>query len=168
MINKIYLITKRIIQIILYLVEVIGISFLLTCVSNKFFPTSNIYDFLERITIFYMFYQIIIYGVLQQLNDIKKDEYLAVLNMFKYIKIFINDEKDYLLNVINGLLDGQLDSSVLNDNLIRNEYLEIKNVLDNNMKFDRTLIDVKILYYEHLYEAESLNWKYSLFIRIFK
>lgn len=168
MINNIYLLTKRIGQIFLYLVEVIGISFLLTYISNKIFPTSNVYDFLERITIFYVFYQIIIYGVLQQLNDIKKDEYLALINMYKYIKIFINDERDYILNDINELLNKQLDSSMLNDNLIRKEYLEIKNVLDNNMKFDQTLIDIKILKYEHLYEAESLNWNYSLLIRILK
>lgn len=72
MINKIDLITKRIFQIILYLIEVIVLSYLLASLTNKIWPTTNFIDFLERMIIFYNFYQIIIYGILQQLNDIKK------------------------------------------------------------------------------------------------
>ena len=36
---------------------------------------------------------------------------------------------------------------MLNDNDIRNEYLEIKKLFDNNQKFDDTLIKIKIIKY---------------------
>ena len=60
MINKTHLITKRIFQIILYLVEIIGVSYLLTFISNIFWKTENFIDYIERVTIFYTFYQITI------------------------------------------------------------------------------------------------------------
>lgn len=168
MINKTYLITKRIFQIFLYLAEVIGVSYLLTFISNIFWETENFVDYIERMTIFYTFYQITIYGILQQLNDIKKDEYLALLSMYKYIEIYNNDKRDYIKEDIIKLLNKQLDSSMLNDNDIRKEYLEIKKVLDNNQLFDNTLLKVKILKYEHCCEATTLNWKYSVLNRLFK
>lgn len=168
MINKTYLITKRIFQIFLYLAEVIGVSYLLTFISNIFWETENFVDYIERMTIFYTFYQITIYGILQQLNDIKKDEYLALLSMYKYIEIYNNDKRDYIKEDIIKLLNKQLDSSMLNDNDIRKEYLEIKKVLENNQLFDNTLLKVKILKYEHCCEATTLNWKYSVLNRLFK
>ena len=168
MINKTYLITKRIFQILLYLVEVIGISYLLTFISNIFWKAENFIDYIERMTIFYTFYQITIYGILQQLNDIKKDEYLALLSMYKYIEIYNNDKRDYIKEDIIKLLNKQLDSSMLNDNDIRKEYLEIKKVLENNQSFDNTLLKVKILKYEHCCEETTLNWKYSILNRLFK
>lgn len=168
MINKTHLITKRIFQIILYLVEIIGVSYLLTFISNIFWKTENFIDYIERVTIFYTFYQITIYGILQQLNDIKKDEYLALLSMYKYIEIYNADKRDYIKQDIIKLLNKQLDSSMLNDNDIRKEYLEIKKFLKNNQSFDNTLLKVKILKYEHCCEEATLNWKYSILNRLFK
>ena len=69
MLKKVYLITKRISQIALYFVEMLGISYLLTIIANKCYPPANV---IERITIFYALYQMIILGILQQLNDIKR------------------------------------------------------------------------------------------------
>lgn len=85
MIQKHFLIIKYIFQIFLYLLEVLGISYLLTFISDVFWQTENFIDFIERMTIFYTFYQITMFGILQQLNDIKKDEYLAILSMYKYV-----------------------------------------------------------------------------------
>ncbi len=57
---------------------------------------------------------------------------------------------------------------MLNGNDIRNEYLEIKKVFDNNQIFDDTLIKIKIIKYEHFCEEATLNWKYSILTRLFK
>ena len=57
---------------------------------------------------------------------------------------------------------------MLNNNDIRTEYLDIKKVLDNDQIFDDTLIKIKIIKYEHCCEAATLNWKYSILIRLFK
>lgn len=168
MLKKHYLITKKNFQIILYLTEMIGVSYLLTKVTNIYLPTENFIDFIERMTIFFTFYQIIIFGILQQLNDMKKDEYLAILTMYKYVELYNSDKREYIIEDIKKLIHKQLDSSMLNGNDIRNEYLEIKKVFDNNQIFDDTLIKIKIIKYEHFCEEATLNWKYSILTRLFK
>lgn len=168
MIKKHCLITKTIFQIFLYLVEVIGISFLITMITNHFSKIVNVIDFLERMTIFYTFYQILIYGILQQLNDIKKDQYLAILSMYKYVEIYNQNKRKDIANDILRIVEKQLDSSMFNDNAIRNEYLKIKEIITNNKKFDDEFIKTMIIKYEHCCEATTLNWKYSILTRLIK
>ena len=166
MLKKHYLVTKKIFQVILYLTEMIGISYLLTKITSIYLPTENFIDFFERMTIFFTFYQIIIFGIFQQLNDMKKDEYLAILTMYKYVELYNSDKREYIAKDIKNLIQKQLDSSMLNDNDIRNEYLEIKKLFDNNQKFDDTLIKIKIIKYEHCCEETTLNWKFSILTRL--
>ena len=168
MLKKNYLVTKKIFQVILYLTEMIGISYLLTKITSIYLPTENFIDFFERMTIFFTFYQIIIFGIFQQLNDMKKDEYLAILTMYKYVELYNSDKREYIAKDIKNLIQKQLDSSMLNDNDIRNEYLEIKKLFDNNQKFDDTLIKIKIIKYEHCCEETTLNWKFSILTRLLK
>ena len=151
MLKKHYLVTKKIFQVILYLTEMIGISYLLTKITSIYLPTENFIDFFERMTIFFTFYQIIIFGIFQQLNDMKKDEYLAILTMYKYVELYNSDKREYIAKDIKNLIQKQLDSSMLNDNDIRNEYLEIKKLFDNNQKFDDTLIKIKIIKYNCIF-----------------
>ena len=168
MLKKHYLVTKKIFLVILYLTEMIGISYLLTKITSIYLPTENFIDFFERMTIFFTFYQIIIFGIFQQLNDMKKDEYLAILTMYKYVELYNSDKREYIAKDIKNLIQKQLDSSMLNDNDIRNEYLEIKKLFDNNQKFDDTLIKIKIIKYEHCCEETTLNWKFSILTRLLK
>ena len=168
MLKKHYLVTKKIFQVILYLTEMIGISYLLTKITSIYLPTENFIDFFERMTIFFTFYQIIIFGIFQQLNDMKKDEYLAILTMYKYVELYNSDKREYIAKDIKNLIQKQLDSSMLNDNDIRNEYLEIKKLFDNNQKFDDTLIKIKIIKYEHCCEETTLNRKFSILTRLLK
>lgn len=53
MLKKHYLVTKKIFQVILYLTEMIGISYLLTKITSIYLPTENFIDFFERMTIFF-------------------------------------------------------------------------------------------------------------------
>lgn len=168
MLKKHYLVTKKNFQVILHLTEMIGISYLLTKITSIYLPTENFIDFFERMTIFFTFYQIIIFGIFQQLNDMKKDEYLAILTMYKYVELYNSDKREYIAKDIKNLIQKQLDSSMLNDNDIRNEYLEIKKLFDNNQKFDDTLIKIKIIKYEHCCEETTLNWKFSILTRLLK
>lgn len=166
--KMIYLYTKRIFQIFVYLVETLGISCILTYITNIYLPAKDIFENIERITVYYALYQIIIYNILQQLNDIKKDEYLAVLTMYKYVQIYNNDKRKEIKEELYYLINKELDVGTFNDNSIREEYMEIKNVLDNNLSIDTTLLETKILRYEHLSEEAILNWKYSLLLRVLK
>lgn len=166
--KKIYLYTKRIFQIFVYLVKTLGISCILTYITNIYLPAKDIFENIERITVYYTLYQIIIYNILQQLNDIKKDEYLAVLTMYKYVQIYYNDKIKEIKEELYYLINKELDVGIFNDNSIREEYKEIKNALDNNLSIDTTLLETKILRYEHLSEEAILNWKYSLLLRVLK
>ena len=166
--KKIYLISKRIFQIFLYLLETLGIALFLTLLINQYIPAKNFFENIERITVFYALYQLIIYNILQQLNDIKKDEYLALLNMYKYIDIYNSYKDENFKKIMYNLIEKQLDCGMLNDIDIRNEYKEIKTVLDNNKSFNVIVIKIKITRYENCYEEASLNWKYSILLRIFK
>lgn len=166
--KKIYLYTKRIFQIFVYLVETLGISCILTYITNIYLPAKDIFENIERITVYYTLYQIIIYNILQQLNDIKKDEYLAILTMYKYVQIYYNDKRKEIKEELYYLINKELDVGIFNDNSIREEYKEIKNALDNNLSIDTTLLETKILRYEHLSEEAILNWKYSLLLRVLK
>lgn len=166
--KKIYLYTKRIFQIFVYLVKTLGISCILTYITNIYLPAKDIFENIERITVYYTLYQIIIYNILQQLNDIKKDEYLAVLTMYKYVQIYYNDKRKEIKEELYYLINKELDVGIFNDNSIREEYKEIKNALDNNLSIDTTLLETKILRYEHLSEEAILNWKYSLLLRVLK
>ncbi len=166
--DKFCLITKSLFQIILSLFETLGVSCILTLITNIFLPVTNWFDYIERITVYYALYQIIIYNFLQQLNDIKKDEYLAILTMYRYIEIYNSSKSMRIKEDIKSIINKQLDNGTLNDINIRKEYKEIRKVLNANKNFDDTLIKVNILKYEHLYEVSSLNWKYSIILRIFK
>ena len=104
MLKKHYLVTKKIFQVILYLTEMIGISYLLTKITSIYLPTENFIDFFERMTIFFTFYQIIIFGIFQQLNDMKKDEYLAILTMYKYVELYNSDKREYIAKDIKNLI----------------------------------------------------------------
>ncbi len=166
--KKIHLCTKRLFQIFLYLFETLGIAILLTFISDIFIPSNNCFDIIERITVFYTLYQIIIYNILQQFNDIKKDEYLALSTMYKYVKLYIQTRNKEIKEYILSWLEYQLDSSTFNDINIRNEYLNLKNNINTPSKFGMAMIDYKIILYDHLVEEAVLNWKYSILLRIFK
>lgn len=166
--KKIHLHIKRLYQIFLYLIETLGIATLFTFISDKFIPFNNPFDIIERITVFYTLYQIIIYNILQQLNDIKKDEYLALSTMYKYVKLYIQTRNKEIKNYILSSIEYQLEPSTFNDINIRNEYLNIKKAINTSSKFNTTIIDYKIILYDHLVEEAVLNWKYSILLRIFK
>lgn len=168
MLKKIYIITKYLFQLCLYLLETLGIAVLCTIIINNVNPIANIFEFIERVTVFYALYQIIVYNILQQFNDIKKDEYLALSTMYKLTKLYLTTKNEMIKKDILSKLEYQLDSGTLNDNNIRNEYLNIKKAINTPNKFNMAIIDYKIILYDHLVEEAVLNWKYSILLRIFK
>ena len=166
--KTINLIVKYVYQIFLYLLETLGISILCTMIVNKIAPIDNIFDFLERVTFFYALYQIIIYNVLQQINDVKRDECLALSTMYKLTKLYIETKSTTIKNDILSKLQYQLKPSTFNDNKIRTEYLNIKNIVENPQKQYIDIINYKLIYCEQWMEEAVLNWKYSIILRLLK
>ena len=95
------------------MLETLGISILCTIIVNKIAPIDNIFDFLERVTVFYALYQIIIYNVLQQINDVKRDECLALSTMYKLTKLYIETKSTTIKNDILSKLQYQLKTKYI-------------------------------------------------------
>lgn len=129
MLKKHYLVTKKIFQVILYLTEMIGISYLLTKITSIYLPTENFIDFFERMTIFFTFYQIIIFGIFQQLNDMKKDEYLAILTMYKYVELYNSDKREYIAKDIKNLIQNNLTVRCLTITILEMNIWKLRNYL---------------------------------------
>ncbi len=168
MLKKIHLIVKYLFQIFLYLFETLGIAVLCTIFITDINPFTNCFEFIESVTVFYALYQIIIYNILQQFNDIKKDEYLALSTLYKLTRLYIITKNDIIKQDILSKLEYQLDSATFNDNNVRREYLNIKEIINSPKKNNLEIIDYKIIYFDHLSEEAILGWKYSILLRLLK
>ena len=67
-----YIFTKTIWQILLYLIEVIGVSVLLAYLTTSIKKIDCLYDFIERSIMCYTVYQILVVIILTNINDIEK------------------------------------------------------------------------------------------------
>ncbi len=114
--------TKSLWQIFLVFIELLVVVGITTYISNKFYPSENWIELIERIGIFYGMYQIAVYIILSTINDIKSDEYLALKNNASIAlkACEYNDEK--WKNIIKSQIDSQLKNSMLNDLLVRKNY----------------------------------------------
>lgn len=160
---------KNIWQVFLYLFEVLGIAIVFTLLSKKVSTISNWYEFVERITIFYALYQMIIIGILSQINDIRKDEYLAITTFYKYLLELSNNEKNLKLKqLLIANAKSDINDDMLNDKDVKKDYEEVINILENNKSINVNTCKLKIIFYEHQQEIENLNWRYSILLRILK
>ena len=71
-----------------------------------------------------------------------------------------NIKKDVLKNI-----DYQLDHGTFNNDSVLKSYRLIK---DNIDKVNEENIKMELINAEHIYELNSLNWRFSFLLRIFK
>ena len=94
-IKKIYIITKTIWQIFLYLFEVISISLFLTYLTTFIEDINSPSECLERATMCYTIYQILVLVILTNKNDIERDSCLAYIKVLKECLLYIEvNEED--------------------------------------------------------------------------
>lgn len=164
-IKKVHVITKTIWQVFLIFFEISVIVGGLTWLSSYVWEYQNGLDVLERIGLFYGFYQISTYIILSTLNDIKADEYLALKNnasiALKACEYNDNEWKE----IIKKQIDHQLDSSTFNDTLVRKNYGVLKQCIDTNTIKN---IEYMLVWAEHCVEESKLQWRFSYLLRIFK
>lgn len=164
-IKRIHIITKTIWQVFLMLLEITVIVGGLTWLSSLIWTIESGLDVLERIGLFYGFYQISTYIILSTLNDIKADEYLALKNnasiALKACEYNDNEWKE----IIKKQIDKQLDSGTFNDMLVRKNYGVLKQCIDTNTIKN---IEYMIVWVDHCAEASKLQWRFSYLLRIVK
>ena len=149
-IKKKHIRSKTIWQIFMMFLEIAVIVGGLTLGSSLLWEFESGLDILERVGLFYGFYQILTYIILSNLNDIKADEFLALKNT-AYIA------KDQI--------DKQLDSCVFNDMLVRKNYGVLKQCIDENAIKN---IEYMIIWAEHCAEESQLLWRFSFLLRLVK
>lgn len=91
-----YIFTKTIWQILLYLIEVIGVSVLLAYLTTSIKKIDCLYDFIERSIMCYTVYQILVVIILTNINDIEKDSCLAYITNLKNVYCILKQKKNIL------------------------------------------------------------------------
>lgn len=163
--KKIYIISKSINQVVLYLLEVVGIAFIFTIIFNYFKPIESIVEFIERMILSYTVYQVLVFVILTNLNDAKKDSYLAWLTTLKLCELYkVSKDKNMKKHIID-VINKQLDPSKFNNIVIRDNYKKLKDNLEN---ITINQLEFEIIIAENMYEMASLNWRISFLLRILK
>lgn len=167
-VKKYHIFTKALFQIFLYGLEIVVLCGIATFVSIKLFDAENTMttmEILERFALFYGFYQLIVFLILTNLNDIQADEYLALKNTAELASLALESQSTQLAQQVRVLIDEQLGNAVFNDMTVRKSYGNIVACLDQN-----NLVGIKqiSIWASHCSEMATLNWRFSFLLRIFK
>lgn len=164
-IKKKHILSKTIWQIFLILLEIAVIVGGLTWGSSLLWEVESGLDVLERVGLFYGFYQILTYIILSNLNDIKADEFLALKNTASIALKACEYNDDVWKGIARDQIDKQLDSDVFNDMLVRKNYGVLKQCIDANAVQN---IEYMIIWAEHCAEESQLLWRFSFLLRLVK
>lgn len=167
-IKKYHILTKTVFQICLYVLEIGVFCGGATFMSIMPFDTGNAIttiEIMERFALFYGFYQLIVFLILTNLNDIQADEYLALKNTAELASLSLESQSTQLEQQVRSLVDKQLESDVFNDTNVRKSYSNIVTCLAQN-----NLVGIKqiTIWASHCSELATLNWRFSFLLRIFK
>lgn len=164
-IRKIHVVTKTLWQMFLMLLEIAVIVGGLTFLSSLIWSIENGLDILERIGLFYGFYQIATYIILSTWNDIKADEYLTLKNVASFALKACENNDNERKDIIKDQINKQLDGGTFNDTVVRDNYDALKLCIDTNIIKN---IEYMIIWAEHCAEESKLQWKFSFILRLFK
>lgn len=161
-IKRIHIRSKTIWQIFLMFLEISVIVGGLTWVSGLLWDFESGLDVLERVGLFYGFYQILTYIILSNLNDIKADEFLALKNTASIALKACEYNDEIWKGIAKDQIEKQLDSGVFNDMLVRQNYGVLKQCIDENAVKN---IEYMIIWAEHCAEESQLLWRFSFLDR---
>ena len=164
-IKKKHIRSKTIWQIFLMFLEIAVIVGGLTWGSGFLWKFESGLDVLERVGLFYGFYQILTFIILSNLNDIKADEFLALKNTASIALKACEYNDEIWKGIAKDKIDKQLDSGVFNDMLVRQNYGVLKQCIDENAVKN---IEYMIIWAEHCAEESQLLWRFSFLLRLVK
>ena len=157
--------SKIIWQIFLMFLEISVIVGGLTWVSGLLWDFESGLDVLERVGLFYGFYQILTYIILSNLNDIKADEFLALKNTASIALKACEYNDEIWKGIAKDQIEKQLDSGVFNDMIVRQNYGVLKQCIDENAVKN---IEYMIIWAEHCAEESQLLCRFSFLLRFVK
>lgn len=163
--SKHHIIVKTIWQIFLVIIEIGIIAGGLTWGSSYLWSINSGLDAIERFSVFYGVYQLIVYIILSTLNDIESDEYLALMNAAMLAAKACEFNDNNTKNSVYILIERQLKTDVFNDLNVRDKYHLLKQFTDSN---NLRNIEYLIIWSSHCFDASKLQWKYSFILRLLK
>lgn len=152
-------------QIFLVLIEVVTITYILANLSMQYFPTASTWESVERYAFCYGAYQFITYLILSNMNDSRKDMYLAMLTNYRRAESYLNTLDDRILVYLNENVKYQLDRATFNNKDIQKEYSILDKLISDK---DIHMIQYKVIIFDHLIEYTSLLWRYNFLLRFMK
>lgn len=164
-IKKKHIRSKTMWQIFLMFLEIAVIVGGLTWGSSLLWEVKSGLDVLERVGLFYGFYQILTFIILSNLNGIKADEFLALKNTASIALKACEYNDEIWKGIAKDKIDKQLDSGVFNDMLVRKNYGVLKQCIDENAVKN---IEYMIIWAEHCAEESQLLWRFSFLLRLIK
>lgn len=164
-IKKKHIRSKTIWQIFLMFLEIAVIVGGLTWGSSFLWDVESGLDILERVGLFYGFYQILTYITLSNLNDIKADEFLALKNTASIALKACEYNDEVWKGIAKDQIDKQLDNGIFNDVLVRKNYGVLKQCIDENALKN---IEYMTIWAEHCAEESQLLWRFSFLLRLIK
>ena len=164
-IKKKHIRSKTIWQIFLMFLEIAVIVGGLAWSSSLLWEFESGLDVLERVGLFYGFYQILTFIILSNLNDIKADEFLALKNTASIALKACEYNDEIWKGIAKDQIDKQLDRGVFNDMLVRQNYGVLKQCIDENAVKN---IEYMIIWAEHCADESQLLWRFSFLLRLVK
>lgn len=148
-------------QVLIYLIEVIGISAIAVAVSAHFVPIHDFIKWLQRWLVFYAIYQVLVIVIATNINDIHKDSWLAAKNAYQMASYYYQTHDKKILPDIEHRISQAIGENTILLPKAREKILELKNHEAGSV--ERGLIEI-----DHQLSVCELKWKYSLILRFFK
>lgn len=164
-ISKFHVFTKNLWQCFLVLLEFGMICVLFVLLTDKYIlPCDNAIDYIERGTLGLAIYEFFVFITLNFINDAKQDE-LNALNTTYKLAVFACEENEDKISYIKGIISKQLDNGTMNSVKIRDEYKILLQLIENKNIEEIKLRQIMV---EGNLSAATLQWKYTLILRLFK
>lgn len=155
------------------MLEVIGISTIATAVSAYWVPITNVIQCLQHWLVFYAIYQVFVIVIATNLNDIQKDSWLAVKNLYEMILYYCRTRDKSIKPAISERLHQMMDK----DTVLTPKARAIGEAISNyearaddtgNYQAVADQANRGLIFINHQLAVCELKWKYSLILRLFK
>ena len=162
--KKSSMVSKTLVQIMVYLFELLSVSFAITYVTHIYLePLLSYMDLIERMLMAYTVYQILVVVILTNINDIAKDCYLAYATTLKMGLVYLETRDEKVKLEMLNRIDKLMDPGKFNLPDVWNAYASLKQNLD---VINKTQIEMELIKAEHCCESATLNWRYSFLLRL--
>lgn len=163
--NRLHMATKSLWQIVLVLIEVIGVTSLLVYLSHTLKPLADSYDLLERAVTFVAIYEVVVYITLSFVIDARRDALLALRTAHEQAVYYIETGLERARDLLVEKIEKQMDVGVFNQLDVRRAYQLLRDQVEER---DIDAIKYSLIGINHEYEMCNLQWRFTFFLRLFK